>query len=62
MAQQTTALGPQPGRTPAITAYSNNPRTAAIRRFIVAGAGPRRSVRRTTFSFSLRLDFACQSK
>jgi hypothetical protein len=35
-------------RAPASTAYSNSPRTAAIRRFIVAGAAPRRSRSATT--------------
>lgn len=36
------------GRRPLITACSNRPRTAAIRRFIVAGAAPRRADSRTT--------------
>lgn len=35
-------------RSPVITAYSNKPLTAAIRRFIVAGAAPRRRSIRTT--------------
>ena len=34
--------------TPVITANSNSPRTAAMRRFCVAGAAPRRSDNRTT--------------
>ncbi|HEV2257032.1 MAG TPA: hypothetical protein VGS06_28190 [Streptosporangiaceae bacterium] len=35
-------------RTPVITTNSNSPRTAAIRRFIVAGAAPRPAPSRTT--------------
>jgi hypothetical protein len=34
--------------TPVITANSNRPLTAQIRRFIVAGAAPRHSASRTT--------------
>lgn len=49
-------------RAPETTAYSNNPRTAAMRRFIVAGAGPRRADRRTTFWPTLLAALACQSK
>jgi len=35
-------------RTPVVTAYSNSPRTAAIRRLIVDGASPCLSANRTT--------------
>ena len=48
-------------RIPAMTANSNNARTAAIRRFIVAGAGPRQAASGTTRT--PRIDLGrCQSR
>jgi hypothetical protein len=48
---------------PVVTAYSHSPRTAAIRRFIVAGAAPRRSASWTTVEpAGVGVDRACQSK
>ena len=49
-------------RTPVCSAYSNNARTAAIRRFMVAGAAPRRSERRTTLAPAVDLVSACHSR
>jgi hypothetical protein len=49
-------------RTPVVTANSNSPRTAAMRRFSVAGAGPRRSASRMTFAPALGLGWACQAR
>ncbi len=47
-------------RSPHITRYSNNPRTAATRRFIVAGAG-RLGRNGTTFPVSLT-DAVCHAR
>ena len=44
--------------TPVITANSKSPRTAAMRRFCVAGAAPRRSDNRTTVEPAVRLGWS----
>ena len=45
-----------------ITAYSNMPRTAAMRLLIVAGAAPRPSEILTTFAAVGALGLVCQSR
>jgi hypothetical protein len=53
---------PDYARTPAITAYSNRPRTAAIHRFIVVGAAPDRlDIFTTTADFAVKIGSRCQS-
>ena len=49
-------------RTPLITANSNRPRTAAIRRFIVDGAAPRCSAGRTTRLPAVPAGRCCQAR
>ena len=49
-------------RAPVITANSNRPRTAAIRRFIVAGIAPRVAPSRTTACPAVLTGRCCQSR